>query len=148
MCRLRCAAFCGGCCFALCSYYLERPGENENLQLTALSFGLVLSCVLLVLCTLVLILVLLRYFLTPYYLVHRPDLTVSQAIQLSIRGTREQKGNLLLFGLSFLPWMLLGLLVVPLLYVLPYLMASRALYAKVLITREERREPEETAEEG
>ena len=44
--------------------------------------------------------------------------------------------------------MLLGLLVVPLLYVLPYLMASRALYAKVLITREERREPEETAEEG
>ena len=118
------------------------------MQLTALSFGLVLSCVLLVLCTLVLILVLLRYFLTPYYLVHRPDLTVSQAIQLSIRGTREQKGNLLLFGLSFLPWMLLGLLVVPLLYVLPYLMASRALYAKVLITREERREPEETAEEG
>lgn len=134
--------------FALCSYYLERPGENENLQLTALSFGLVLSCVLLVLCTLVLILVLLRYFLTPYYLVHRPDLTVSQAIQLSIRGTREQKGNLLLFGLSFLPWMLLGLLVVPLLYVLPYLMASRALYAKVLITREERRQPEETAEGG
>ena len=121
---------------------------RSNLQLTALSFGLVLSCVLLVLCTLVLILVLLRYFLTPYYLVHRPDLTVSQAIQLSIRGTREQKGNLLLFGLSFLPWMLLGLLVVPLLYVLPYLMASRALYAKVLITREERREPEETAEEG
>lgn len=131
--------------FALCSYYLERPGED--MQLTAISFGLVLSCVLLVLCALVLILVLLRYFLAPYYLVHRPELTVSEAIQLSIQGTREQKGNLLLFGLSFLPWALAGLLVLPLLYVLPYLMASRALYAKVLITREERKEPEEIMEE-
>ena len=120
--------------FALCSYYLEQPGNGA--YVTALSFGLVLSCVLLVLCAVVLILLLLRYFLTPYYLVEKPEWTVTQAIRRSVAGTREQKGNLLLFGLSFLPWLLLGVFLLPLLYVIPYLMASRALYAKVLITRD------------
>ena len=122
--------------FALCNYFLEHPAEG--IETVALSIGLVLAVLLIVLCAVVLMLVLFRYFLAPYYLVDNPELTVTQAIRLSIKGTKEQKGDLFLFVLSFLPWMLLGILLLPLLYVLPYYLASKSLYAKVLITRQSR----------
>ena len=59
------------------------------------------------------------------------------------RSVRIMKGNCretaaLLF--SFFPWFLLSVLAIPLLFVLPYLYASMAINARVLLERDTRKQ--------
>lgn len=79
----------------------------------------------------------LRYFLAGYLFVSTHK-GVSECIRLSVRG---MKGNIqvtLSFYLSFLPWLLLAPLLVPFLFISPYMQASLAIYAKYLIEKSER----------
>lgn len=79
----------------------------------------------------------LRYFLAGYLFVNSHK-GVLECIKLSVQG---MKGNIQLtfsFYLSFLPWLLLAPLLVPLLFIYPYMQASLAIYAKYLMTKMER----------
>ncbi|RPF48076.1 putative membrane protein [Hydrogenoanaerobacterium saccharovorans] len=84
-----------------------------------------------------------RYFLSAYLIAENPELTVKAAIKTSIRYTKHNKGNIFMLQLSFILWGILSLLVLPLLYVVPYYSAANALYAKYLIERGKLHEPED-----
>lgn len=81
-----------------------------------------------------------RYFLAGYLFVSGSGEGLHAMIR---RSVRIMKGNCretaaLLF--SFFPWFLLSVLVIPLLFVLPYLYASMAINARVLLERDTRKQ--------
>ncbi len=104
---------------------------------------LTLACVLSILAGLFFSIFSKRYLLAPYLIVDNPSISVRQAFRTSIRYTRGYKNELFLFDLSFLPWALLSVLLLPLLYVVPYYNASLALYAKYLVEKGKLNEPED-----
>ena len=69
-----------------------------------------------------------EYYFVPYILADNPDIGHNNALKLSSRMTNNQKWNLFVFDLSFLGWLLLGLLCccVGALFVHPYVYSSRA----------------------
>jgi len=67
-----------------------------------------------------------RYALVLSILAKQPRCKLRNAIQLSCARTNEHCAALLRYKLSFLPWYLLCMLVVPLPFVLPYLTQARA----------------------
>lgn len=73
-----------------------------------------------------------RYFLVDY-LVQDGENGISRAIKLSVAYMGGYKADIFLFELSFLPWWLLCIAVLPALYAVPYYSASRAMYAKYII---------------
>lgn len=76
-----------------------------------------------------------RYFLAPYLIARDPGMTVRRAVRCSVREMRGGRTEIFLLGLSFIPWALLCVLLLPLLYVGPYYGAARALYARYFIER-------------
>ncbi len=79
-----------------------------------------------------------RYMLAPYLLCSRYAKTVRQAIRLSAGYTKGHRWEIVTFFSSFLPWMLLTPLVLPVLWVFPYVQMSTALFARYLIEAGER----------
>ena len=75
----------------------------------------------------------LRYFLAPYLLSNDETLSPAQALRLSFKMMSRRAGGLLGFFLSFIGWGLLCLLVLPVMYVLPLIWISGAIYARYLI---------------
>ena len=69
-----------------------------------------------------------RYSKAAFYLVCYEDFSVSDAIKESVRKTRADLLGILLFKLSFLPWFLLCVGIVPILFVIPYYKQSLTLY--------------------
>ncbi|MCL2195717.1 MAG: DUF975 family protein [Oscillospiraceae bacterium] len=67
-----------------------------------------------------------RYALVLPILAKQPRCKLRNAVRLSCARTNEQCAALLRYKLSFLPWYLLCMLVVPLPFVLPYLAQARA----------------------
>lgn len=57
-----------------------------------------------------------------------PELSPVDAIKLSRKMVRGNRTELFVLDLSFIPWMLLSVFVFPCIYVLPYMMTTRALY--------------------
>lgn len=57
-----------------------------------------------------------------------PELSPVDAIKLSRKMVRGNRTELFVLDLSFIPWMLLCVFVFPCIYVLPYMMTTRALY--------------------
>lgn len=84
-----------------------------------------------------------RYFLSAYLIVDRPEMSVREAFVTSVRYTKGCKTQIFMLMFSFLPWFLLSVLVLPLLYVVPYYNESLALYAKYLVERGKLHEPQE-----
>ena len=79
-----------------------------------------------------------RYFLVDYLFVSEAEMGLHAMIKKSVRiMTKNRVQTAALYG-SFLPWILLSVLVVPLLFVLPYLFSSAAINARVLLERDAR----------
>lgn len=102
------------------------------------TMGLVLGGVLFLVAVGFYLLFCQRYFLAQYYLLDG-ETTVHQAIKKSVQATAGHRDALFVFQLSFLGWMALGVLLLPLLYVVPYYEMSRLLYARFLMEQDERR---------
>jgi uncharacterized membrane protein len=84
--------------------------------------------------------ILMRYFLSKYLLVEDVSRKVTACVRDSVHYTKGKRGELFVFYLSFVGWLVLcviGMLTVigiPLvLYVLPYFNSSCAVYAKYMI---------------
>ena len=73
-----------------------------------------------------------KFFLARYYVTNE-NLGVWEALKKSRHATKGKRGEILLFHLSFLPWFLSCVLVIPCLYVQPYYENSAMLYARVLM---------------
>ena len=69
-----------------------------------------------------------EYSMIPYLLAENPNLSASQAFSLSKQMTTRQKMDLFVLDLSFLGWIILGLICcgIGILFVLPYPEATRA----------------------
>lgn len=91
----------------------------------------------------VMLLFLSRYFLAPFLFSEDSARKVGECIRESVRITKKCRGEIYRFLLSFIGWLLLMLVfmdsalyflaVLPALYVVPYFLASCAVYAKYLI---------------
>lgn len=79
------------------------------------------------------LLISIRYFLAPYLMIQDESLSVTQCIRRSSRYTLRHRGDLVVFYLSFLPFLVLYVLFVPILFVFPVLTASFSIYAQYLI---------------
>ena len=84
-----------------------------------------------------------RYFLAEYLFVSRADMGLHAMIRESVRIMKGNRWDAAKLYLSYLPWYLLGLLVVPLLFTAPYLFAGTAINARVLLEREARNQTEQ-----
>lgn len=73
-----------------------------------------------------------RYFAAPLLLCRRYGFTVREATKCSVAATATHRWQIVSFYLSFLPWLLLCALVLPLLYVVPYITVSSVLMARYL----------------
>ncbi len=69
-----------------------------------------------------------RYSKAAFYLVCYEDFSALDAIEESVRKTRGHLCEILFFKLGFLPWFLLCIGIVPMLFVIPYYKQSLALY--------------------
>ena len=88
-----------------------------------------------------------RYVLAPYFIALDDSLSARRALKKSVQTTRGFKTGLAWFQFSFAGWWLLGILVLPLFYVIPYYWGSTALYARtVMEARRVLRRPGEAAE--
>ncbi len=75
-----------------------------------------------------------RYFLVPYLILSMPELSVGDAIRLSVQGTKGERTKLAVFHISFYGWTFLGIVLWPLLlYVVPYKLTAYGLYARYLV---------------
>ncbi len=69
-----------------------------------------------------------RYSKSAFYLACYKDFSPFDAIGESVRKTRDSLVEILLFKLGFLPWFLLCIGIVPMLFVIPYYKQSMILY--------------------
>lgn len=74
-----------------------------------------------------------RYVLAPYFIALDDSLSARRALKKSVQTTRGFKTGLAWFQFSFAGWWLLGILVLPLFYVIPYYWGSTALYARTVM---------------
>lgn len=77
-----------------------------------------------------LLLLLLQYYASPFLLINDEELTPNRAVSLSSKVTKGSKVACLLLCLSFFGWLLLSFLALPVLFVLPYLLASYAVFTR------------------
>ena len=117
------------------------------------SMTLVFSIALFVLLLCFLLIRLQRYFLAQYYLLDQ-ETSVRKAVRASIHASKGICDEIFAFKLSFLPWGIASILVLPLLYVSPYYSMSSLLYARFLMEQDKRANslvvassPEETPED-
>ena len=69
-----------------------------------------------------------EYSMIPYLLAENPNLSADEAFYLSKQMTTGQKADLFVLDLSFIGWIILGLICcgIGILFVLPYPQATRA----------------------
>ena len=69
-----------------------------------------------------------EYSMIPYLLAENPNLSADEAFSLSKQMTTGQKADLFVLDLSFIGWIILGLICcgIGILFVLPYPEATRA----------------------
>ncbi|MBC8571030.1 DUF975 family protein [Zongyangia hominis] len=106
--------------------------------------GILSGLVLFLLGTVFLLTTLSKYLLAFYLFAEGPEVKVSEAIRASLKYTWEHRFRLFGFFLSFLPWFILCILMVPVLYVAPYLSCATAIYARYLIQLGRSKEMEAT----
>ena len=117
------------------------PVTSRTLQMLQIGACL-LSVLLLLLCLSLALIFSRRWFLAPYYFASGES--VHRSFSLSVRATKGRYVELMRFSLSFFGWAVLSLLILPMLWCVPYYSAASALYAKYLMERYARSlEPEE-----
>ncbi len=118
-------------------WFLE-AGARTTAEQSLSVMGIILGAGLLLMALVFLCAVVARYTLAPYLLCSRYAKTVRQALRLSVTYTKGRRWEIVMFFLSFVPWLLLTPLLLPLLWVLPYMQMSTALFARYLIEAGER----------
>jgi len=116
--------------YALYSLYSAHPDPSRQALLItgAIAGGLAFLAMLFLLGVF-----LTRYSLCSYLMGHKYAKGPFSAMSMSVRCTRGHRFETFWFALSFLPWALLSLLVIPLFYAAPYISMSWAMYTRYLV---------------
>lgn len=113
---------------------LNRQGSSP-MDYTMATIGSLMGMLLFLFGGILLFICLQRYYLVPYLLCGDRKMKVSHAIRQSMQITYGYKTDLVLFHLSFFGWYLSNLLILPILYTLPYIYTSQAMMARYLMER-------------
>ena len=105
---------------------IDIPLWSESLD-TLLSFLLGMAA----LATLVLM---LRFYLAPFLLVGNDDMAVDEAIHMSTIITRRSSNELWSLILGFIPYILLTVFMIPLIFTLPYFLCTLTVHSRYAIT--------------
>lgn len=103
--------------FAMLAMFIISGGDQPR---AVVLFAFLLSVVWLLIATVLLAIVQLRYFLAPYLLAAHPERKVRALIRDGVRMVNGHKGRLFLFGLSFIGWYLPLVAVLALIIFLPF----------------------------
>ena len=98
-------------------YYAQNTGQLQTLPSRIVLGGAVVCGLTGVVFTMLLN---QQYAAAAYLLAVDPSLSVRQSVRESRRRMAESCGKMMLFKLSFLPWFLSCVLLIPLIYVIPY----------------------------
>lgn len=91
-------------------------------------FGVIMSFILL-----------LRYFAAPILMINDPSITPHEALDLSVILTKSANGKTFSFVVSFSGWAVLSLLYLPVIFTLPYFLASYSVFCRFLINHYNRK---------
>ena len=105
---------------------------SEDMSYVIGSMGIVFSLLLAALLAVFYAIHIQKYFLARYYVVNE-GLGVWEAMKKSRHASKGRRGEIFLFQLSWIPWFISCLLVIPGLYVYPYYEISSMIYARVLM---------------
>ncbi len=84
--------------------------------------------------TMLFVFVTLKYYLSPYIFISNDDVDVSEAINMSGIISRRTGADYFGVVLSFSGWILLGVLILPLIFVLPYFLTAYGVHCHFAIT--------------
>ncbi len=110
------------------------PGSTGNAAVCRIAL-LLLGMVLIVIGVLLAIMWTARFFAVGFLLADE-DLGVIEAFKISLRISRGFTGEIFMLMLSFIPAAILCILLIPAVFVVPYMTASFGLMARVLIDRD------------
>ena len=114
------------------------PTIDANLRLFALLLT-ILSNLFLIAGLVVYVVIILRYFLTPYVVISREELGVKECINISFRMMKGYRTSVFKLYITFIPWLVACFFVLPLLYVVPYFSTSKMSCAKWLMVEIEKK---------
>jgi len=116
-------------------FYLQSGGDRQTIALG--SMGICISLGLLLLGQVLCMIWLNRYLLAAYLLCEEDSRGVHDALRTSVRYTRGYRAHFLLFGLTFLGWLLLCMisLGIAALYTAPYMQTAWAMYGRYVIEK-------------
>lgn len=78
--------------------------------------------------------VMLRYYLAPFMFVSNDDMDPAEAVNMSKVIARRTGADFFGLVLTFVPWLLLSVFVAPLIFTLPYFIASYCVHCRFAIT--------------
>ena len=110
-------------------YYLNLSPILQTLTIVGLAAGVLFLLVVLVF----LVIFLSRYWLAIFLMGKKYGKGPFKALAMSVRITKGHRFETFGFALSFLPWMLLNVFVIPMLFTIPYATMSMALYTRYLV---------------
>ena len=111
------------------------PGGTRTAEIFKISAVFISICIM-TLCVFLAIIFIQRWSLAPYY--RASGKGVHKSFSLSAKATKGLCTSILSFKVSFIWWGFLSILVLPLLWSIPYYCISNAIYAKYLMERYER----------
>lgn len=125
------AAFLPGAALIYAAYAFINPETRTEsmLQLCAYCVG----ALLILLCLALGIIFMQRWFAAPYYLAAGKG--IHKAFVLSAKAAKGLCPSIIRFKISYFGWALLSVLILPLLWTLPYYSTACAIYAKYLMER-------------
>lgn len=124
-----------GALFGFSFVGVVRGEAAGRVAMTVASVGLFLACVLGILAFVFYGALVSRYQLAAYLLSENDEITVREAIRLSVAYTRGSRFSLFGFQLTFIGWMLLCVFFFPVFYVVPYFHTALAMYGRYLIEK-------------
>lgn len=115
----------------LLSNWVLKYGEFNGSQFVGY-LGLIFGVVLYIVAVLGFSIYSQRYFLCKYYILDGKT-SMKQAIKNSVQATNKIRDSIFLYKLSFLGWGILGVLILPMMYIIPYYSMTTVLYARFLM---------------
>ena len=122
----------GGAFFWFAKTYI--PGGNRTLELLKISAGCI-AVAIMILCTFLAFIFVQRWSLAVYY--RALGNGIHKSFSLSAKAAKGLHTNIISFKFSFIGWGVLSLLVLPLIWTVPYYGISNAIFAKYLMERYE-----------
>lgn len=81
-----------------------------------------------------LLFIMLRYYLAPFIFVSNDELDPDEAVNMSKIISKRTGADFFGLSLSFVPWILLSIFIAPLIFTLPYFIASYCVHCRFAIT--------------